>query len=217
MTRGRCEWCAKECVFGRRINFLWGRAFPCRNPSFISRCSSSTFFNSCAFFRPSVQCRPCTCRFQADVTDFFFGILIVQVMSEYASIKDAFGIVSLSAAQEPPIFRGQVGEIHSARHKNMTQTIATSNPHPVGASSCGVPGAGHCVGAGSRELERCPAGVSCPACARVHPIEMSPSSHWSSVPRGTKIEILWLLIKDALESDLFLILSVLFVVYLLKF
>ena len=155
--------------------------------------------------------------FKLTLPTFFFGILIVQVMSEYASIKDAFGIVSLSAAQEPPIFRGQVGEIHSARHKNMTQTIATSNPHPVGASSCGVPGAGHCVGAGSRELERCPAGVSCPACARVHPIEMSPSSHWSSVPRGTKIEILWLLIKDALESDLFLILSVLFVVYLLKF
>lgn len=148
-----------------------------------------------------------------------FFCIYVYCMSEYASIKDAFGIVSLSAAQEPPIFRGQVGQIQDARHKNMTDTIATSNPHPVGASSCGVPGAGHCVGAGSREfqLERCPAGVSCPACARVHPIEMSPSSHWSSVPRSTKMEILWLLIKDVLESDLFLILSVLFVIYLLKF
>lgn len=31
------------------------------------------------------------------------------------------------------------------------------------------------------------------------------------------MEILWLLVKDVLESDLFLILSVLFVIYLLKF
>ena len=191
--------------------------FPAGIPALSRDAPPALFLILALFSAPRCNADHVLVDFKLTLPTFFFGIHIVQVMSEYASIKDAFGIVSLSAAQEPPIFRGQVGEIHSARHKNMTQTIATSNPHPVGASSCGVPGAGHCVGAGSRELERCPAGVSCPACARVHPIEMSPSSHWSSVPRGTKIEILWLLIKDALESDLFLILSVLFVVYLLKF
>ena len=137
-------------------------------------------------------------------------------MSEYASIKDAFGVVSF-ASQEPPILRGQVGEIQGARHNQMASTIASSNPFPETTPTCGVPGAGLCVGAGhARNMERCPAGVTCPACATVHHGKHHGIA-WKTLSRQAKLDLFWLMVRDVLESDLFLIVLVLLLLYFMKF
>jgi len=150
-------------------------------------------------------------------------------MSEYASIQDAFGVVSL-ASQEPPILRGHVGKIQAARHKKMASTIHNSNPmpdtedtedtedgyaHDFDSHGC-VPGAGLCVGAGRgpRDMARCSAGTTCPACAQRHPTGLEMD--WGTLPVSVKIDIFWRLVRDVVDSQLFILAVILLLVFYIR-
>jgi len=145
-------------------------------------------------------------------------------MSEFASIQDAFGVISLTS-QEPPILRGQIGEVNESRHKHMAATIAQSNPMPKAGSSgpgC-LAGAGLCVGAGRAptDLQRCSAGTTCPACAQCHPhVRMTSGAHlqsqWQSLSSADKVDIAWLLVKEVFESQLFIVGLILLLLFYIR-
>ena len=139
---------------------------------------------------------------------------------EFATIEEAFGS-KLLKSPEPPSLRGHVAEIHDKRVQAMDTSIQET--HKVAQ---GYPGSPSCFGNANagpeRELERCPAGTSCSACARRHACGKHKSMMkirnvkfmWKSLSKDQKTDIVRLVLHDILTSDITLLLAFAALVYL---
>lgn len=137
---------------------------------------------------------------------------------EFATIEEAFGSKSLKSP-EPPSLRGHVAEIHDTRAKAMDNSIRETHK-----AAQGYPGSPSCFGnanAGAeRELERCPAGTTCSACARRHVCPKKSSKiqniklFWKKLSKDQKTDVAWLILHDILTSDITLLFAFAVLMYL---
>jgi len=141
---------------------------------------------------------------------------------EFATIEEAFGSKSLKAP-EPPSLRGNIADIHTTRAKAMDTSIRDSYTAAQGRS--GPPSCFGQANAGEdRELERCPAGTYCSACARRHKCPKHRRryrmSHgnvkvlWKSLSKGQQTDLSWLVLHNMLTSDITLLVAFALIIYL---
>ena len=122
--------------------------------------------------------------------------------SEYATLEEAFGVASF-LAPEPPVLRGDVGSVSDSRHKNLQKQIQTSY---VTRKSTALR---HRLPV---ELERCPAGVPCPAdkkkngfnnnnsLAKAHALGGAEAA-WKLVPESARADMMWYAVRQSVDSD----------------
>jgi hypothetical protein len=123
--------------------------------------------------------------------------------SEYATLEEAFGVASF-LAPDPPVLRGDVGKVSEARHKNLQKRIQTSYVTPRSTALR------HRLPV---EIERCPAGVPCPAdakkstgggvvnvLARAHALGGAKAA-WKLVPDSARADMMWYAVRQSFDSD----------------
>jgi hypothetical protein len=122
------------------------------------------------------------------------------VNADYATLEEAFGVNSF-VAPEPPILRGDIGQVQEARQQKLKQKIETLGKRQQ---------------IETEEARRAPA--ECGRCAsgtKCHDVASIPSESiarayaeggakaaWELVPKNCRDGMMWHALKDYFDSDL---------------
>lgn len=121
------------------------------------------------------------------------------VNTDYATLEEAFGVNSF-VAPEPPILRGDVGQVQEARQQKLNEKIETLGKRQQIETEQARRAPAECG--------RCSSGTLChkttlppsESIAKTY-AEGGPKAAWDLIPQNCRNGMVWEGIKDVLDSD----------------
>jgi len=114
--------------------------------------------------------------------------------SEYATLEEAFGIASF-LAPEPPILRGDVGQVQDARQKNLDAEIKQlskfQEPKETVSGQTRQP----------LETSRKQLVSNSAKCLQKAHASGGAAAAWAMVPKHLRAGMMWHAVKEAVSSD----------------